>query len=119
MEEKKRDLIALIGDFLLNREDISKVIVFSIIEKKDSLILDASIRTKKEKFNINSFIKKITASGGARNFKGAFQINLDYFRFCPDRKMLWDLIYVTTLEAIHSGSKMNIKESFISLIGKK
>lgn len=119
LEAKKRDLIALIGDFLLKREDISKVIVFSIIEKKDSLILDASIRAKKKKFNISSFIKKITPSGGARNFKGAFQIDLDYFRFCPDKQMLWDLIYITTLEAIHSGSKMTIKKSIINIFKKK
>ena len=100
MDEKYRDSIAIIGDFLLKREDITTVVVFSIIEKKAGLTLDASFRTRKENFNLNALIKRITREGGGRKFKGAFQVNLDYFANCPDKERLWDVVYLTTIEAL-------------------
>ena len=50
--------------------------------------------------NLNDVIKAITAEGGARKFKGAYQINMDYFSRCPDRALLWDVIRLTTIEVL-------------------
>lgn len=100
INEKFRDTIAIIGDFLLKREDISTVVVFSIIEKKAGLTLDASFRTSEEDYNLNTLIKRITREGGGRKFKGAYQVNLDYFTNCPDKEHLWEVVYSTTVEAL-------------------
>jgi nanoRNase/pAp phosphatase (c-di-AMP/oligoRNAs hydrolase) len=111
IKEKQRDIMAIISDFLLKREDISKVVVFSIVEKKNGLTLDASFRTNIPTFNLAKLIKRITSEGGGRPFKGAFQVNLDYFIHCPDRDLLWKLVYLTTVEALKKeglGVKMNI-----------
>lgn len=98
--EKHRDNLAIIGDFLIKREDVSVVVVFGIVEKDHHLVLDASFRTKEEQLNLNALIKNITRDGGARKFKGAFQVNLDYFAYCPDRDLLWKTVYLTTIETL-------------------
>jgi nanoRNase/pAp phosphatase (c-di-AMP/oligoRNAs hydrolase) len=110
INEKNRDTLGIIADFLLKREDIEVVVVFGIVENQDHLILDASFRTKNEELNLNTLIKNITSEGGARKFKGAFQVNLDYFSDCPDRELLWNTVYATTIETlkksrdeVHSG----------------
>lgn len=100
VKEKNRDTMGIIGDFLLKREGIKVVVVFGIVEKDSRLTLDASFRTKDENLNLNTLIKKITREGGARKFKGAFQVNLDYFANCPDREQLWQLVYTTTVETL-------------------
>ncbi len=97
IEKKHRDAIGIIGDFLLQREKIEVAVVFGIVEMDNRLVLDASFRTKNEKLNLNTLIKKITREGGARKYKGAFQVNLDYFFHCPDRDLLWKTVYSTTL----------------------
>jgi nanoRNase/pAp phosphatase (c-di-AMP/oligoRNAs hydrolase) len=98
--EKHRDQMGIIGDFLLKREDINVTVVFGIVERDHRLRLDASFRTKQEDLNLNALIKKITRDGGARKFKGAFQVNLDYFTGCPDRQLLWDTVNATTIETL-------------------
>lgn len=110
INEKNRDTLGIIADFLLKRESIEVAVVFGIVEKKNRLMLDASFRTKDEDLNLNTLIKKITKEGGARKFKGAYQVNLDYFTACPDRDLLWKTVYASTLETlkksrddIHSG----------------
>jgi nanoRNase/pAp phosphatase (c-di-AMP/oligoRNAs hydrolase) len=100
LAEKNRDMIAIIADFLVNSEDVSKVLVFAIIEKKKGLTLDASLRTREKRFDLNAFIKKITRHGGARAYKGAYQVDLDYFFSCPDRDLLWKLVNQTTMEIL-------------------
>ncbi|UCH94850.1 MAG: hypothetical protein JSV88_31970 [Candidatus Aminicenantes bacterium] len=100
INEKYRDNIGIIGDFLLKREGIELVVVFAVVEKDNRLVLDASFRTKNENLNLNSLIKKITKEGGARKYKGAFQVNLDYFANCPDRTLLWETVYSTTIETL-------------------
>ena len=100
IDEKLRDTLAIIGDFLLKNEEVSKVVVFALVEKKKGLTLDAVLRTQSKRFNLNNFIQKITTEGGARTYKGAFQVDLDYFRYCPEREQLWKLVYQTTLEAL-------------------
>jgi nanoRNase/pAp phosphatase (c-di-AMP/oligoRNAs hydrolase) len=100
INEKYRDNIGIIGDFLIKRENIEAVVVFGIVEKSNRLVLDASFRTKNENLNLNTLIKKITKEGGARKYKGAFQVNLDYFSLCPDRELLWKTVYSTTIETL-------------------
>jgi nanoRNase/pAp phosphatase (c-di-AMP/oligoRNAs hydrolase) len=100
IDEKHRDLASIIGDFLLRREDISTAVVYSVVERKKGLTLNVSFRTKTEDFNLNEFIKRITSEGGGRKFKGAYQVNLDYFIHCTDRELLWKAISMTTLEVL-------------------
>jgi nanoRNase/pAp phosphatase (c-di-AMP/oligoRNAs hydrolase) len=100
IEQKHRDTMGLIGDFLLKRGDLKAVVVFGIVEKDGRLTLDASFRSKDEDLNLNALIKKITKEGGARKFKGAFQVDLDYFANCPDRELLWQTVYTTTIETL-------------------
>ncbi len=80
-----RDSIAVIADFLLKREKHHAVVVFAAIESADGsrLTLDASLRSESDMLNLNDIIKAITAEGGARKFKGAYQVNMDYFSRLP------------------------------------
>jgi len=98
-----RDNIALAADALLARHpEYATVVVYAAIEdqKRHTITLDASLRTRKEKCDLDRIIKKITPQGGARRYKGAFQSPLDFFRFCPDRKLLWELIEESTENAL-------------------
>lgn len=99
IDADSRDSIAIVADFLLKREACSMVIVFAAIEdaKRGLLTLDASFRTASGFLNLNDVIKKITPEGGARKFKGAYQVDISYFSHCPDRKLLWDVIYQSTM----------------------
>lgn len=103
LEHSKRDTIAIVADYLLKREQANTVVVFAAIvdESEGRMTLDASLRTRKENTNLNELIKDITANGGGRRFKGAFQIDLDFFMNCPDRDLLWEVLEKTTREAIH------------------
>lgn len=112
IESKFRDNIAIISDFLLKHEGISTVVVFTIVEKEKGLTLDASFRSKDESLNLNRLIKGLSREGGARSFKGAYQVNLDYFIHCPDRYLLWKVVYDTTIEAL----KKKIDEATLSSI---
>lgn len=100
MDHSQRDMIAIIGDFLLHREEINTVVVFSIIQRPGGLTLDVSFRTKQADVNLNAMIKRITREGGGRRYKGAYQVDLDYFHGCPDRDQLWDLVYRTTVATL-------------------
>ncbi len=96
-----RDSIAVIADFLLERENVTTVVVFALIENDEGhLHLDTSLRTENPQLNLNNFIKTITQNGGARHYKGAYQIDLDYFSKCPDKKLLWQVIKQSTEERI-------------------
>lgn len=100
IDASRRDAIALIADFLLQKEHVALVAVFAVIESDSNkrLMLDVSIRAREETFNLDSLIKKINPDGGARKFKGAYQINLDYFKACPDKQRLWEVINATTIQ---------------------
>ena len=122
IDETYRDAVAIIGDFLLKLEDISTAVVFFIIESKGGLTLNVSFRTKREGFNLNALIKRITSEGGARKYKGAYQVNLDYFVYCPDKDLLWKMVNETTIEALKtqrdSHGVEEIKNYFRQLKGK-
>ncbi|HEY1405010.1 MAG TPA: hypothetical protein VF857_00235 [Spirochaetota bacterium] len=99
ISERYRDSIALAADYMLQNEDLFAVAVFALIERKgsDGLYLDTSIRASEESFDLNRFIKFVAPEGGARSFKGAFQVNLDYFNAAPDKQLLWELVRNTTI----------------------
>ena len=100
VDVRHRDSIAIIADFLLNKANKQTVIVYAIVEDKNDLFLDVSIRSKLKKLNINSLIKNITPTGGGRTYKGAYQIRLDYFRDCPDKETLFKIVGLTTIEKL-------------------
>lgn len=100
VDESIRDSIAICADFLLKREKANTVIVFALVASKNRLRLDASFRTSRETTDLNAIVKRITPSGGARKYKGAYQINLDYFISAPDRNLFWELIRSTTVEIL-------------------
>jgi nanoRNase/pAp phosphatase (c-di-AMP/oligoRNAs hydrolase) len=98
LHENFRDSIALAADYLLKTESVFAIAVFACIERKKNkgLFLDVSIRTSDRYYDLNKFIKSITPGGGARSFKGAYQVYLDYFSDCPDKSSLWELVQSTT-----------------------
>ncbi|MCP4129632.1 MAG: hypothetical protein GY754_01330 [bacterium] len=101
LPESYRDSIAIIADFLLSGEKVSTAIIFAIIEREDGTFhLDASCRTANKRFDLNQFIKSITPNGGARNYKGAYQVDLSYFSKCPDKTALWKVVQQSTVELL-------------------
>ncbi|MCL1864933.1 MAG: DHH family phosphoesterase [Spirochaetes bacterium] len=106
-----RDSIAITADLLLNKPESQTVIVYAIVEDTKGLFLDASIRSKSKKLDINSLIKNITPTGGGRNYKGAYQIKMDYFKDCPDKELLFKIAGLTTVEKIKKArDKIHISE---------
>jgi len=106
IEKSQRDIMAITADFLLKRDDISHVVIFAMVKSYNGITLDAVFRTKQSKFDLNGFIKRITGrGGGGRKYKGAYQVNLDYFRYCPDENLLWQMVFTTTIKALKETSK--------------
>lgn len=97
-----RDSIAITADLLLKKPGNTTVIVYALVEDKerDDLFLDVSFRSRSENLDINSLIKNISPSGGGRQYKGAYQIKLDYFRICPDRELFLKIVELTTIERL-------------------
>jgi len=96
--EKIRDSIAITADYILENNEAQLVIVFAgIIKDGGDIVIDASFRTKKKNMDLTRIIKTITANGGGRRFKGAYQISVGYLSTCPDRKLIWDVISATTI----------------------
>ncbi|MCU0843430.1 MAG: hypothetical protein MUC76_00705 [Spirochaetes bacterium] len=116
IDESKRDNIAIVADFLLVSGEAETVAVFAIIEKKSrgGLSLDVSFRTSNSDLDLNGLIKSITPNGGGRAYKGAYQVNLDYFASCPDRELLWKAVRLTTIETLKA-ARDNVR--FIELRG--
>jgi len=124
IKESDRDSIAIIADILVKRYQASIVFVFAIVYKKKvpRLMLDVSVRTKNAGIDLNRIIKNITLSGGARKFKGAFQADLDFFEHCQDKQSLWDIVSMTTIDAIkrQRDKKVPNLNSFVwRLFGRK
>ncbi len=102
IDESIRDSIAITADFLLEREDAQTVIIYAMIDRRHGLTLDASFRTRNPNLDLDTLIKKITPNGGGRMYKGAFQINLDYFRNYDDRDALWSLLDGATRQVLRA-----------------
>lgn len=102
INEADRDSIAIIADFLLRRTQASVVAVYAIVRRKrrPKLTLDVSLRSDNSSIDLNGIIKNITTNGGARKYKGAFQIDLDFFSFYDDAPMLWNTVSAAVIDAI-------------------
>ncbi|MCX7678760.1 MAG: DHH family phosphoesterase [Spirochaetes bacterium] len=102
LHETRRDNIAIAADYLLGSEKIKFVAVYAIVEMNGAkqYTLDVSLRSRDPSFNLDFFIKEITPEGGGRKYKGAFQVNLNFFTYCPNKAMLWDLVSQTVNNAI-------------------
>jgi nanoRNase/pAp phosphatase (c-di-AMP/oligoRNAs hydrolase) len=98
----QRDSIAITADLLLKKPDNETVVVYALVEdkRKEEIFLDVSFRSRSENLDINALIKSITPTGGGRQYKGAYQINLDYFKVCPDKELLWRVVESTTIERL-------------------
>jgi nanoRNase/pAp phosphatase (c-di-AMP/oligoRNAs hydrolase) len=108
IEENNRDSIAIVSDFLLKNNDVEMVVVFALVFKDghNKMQLDASFRTNEEDFDLDYLIKDITSDGGGRRYKGAYQVKLDYFSHCPDMDKLWEVVHMTTVEALKKKKDM-------------
>jgi nanoRNase/pAp phosphatase (c-di-AMP/oligoRNAs hydrolase) len=102
MDIANRDSMAITADLLLKNPDTGTVIVYALVEDRSrkDLFLDVSFRSRSENLDINALIKNITPTGGGRQYKGAYQIKLDYFRACPDKELLWKTVQLTTIEKL-------------------
>ena len=121
VEEEHRDTIAIIADYLLENNHVELAVVYGAVYHNNhtKLDIDASLRTKKEDLDLNELIKNITTDGGGRKYKGAFQVHIDFFVYCPDQGKLWDIIALTThhsLKNIRDGMyKITIQSKFKKL----
>ncbi|MFO7952607.1 MAG: DHH family phosphoesterase [Bacillota bacterium] len=114
IDAENRDSIALAADMILEKSAYNTVAVFAIIEnqQKGEMYLDVSFRSKRRALDLNRIIKKITPNGGGRSYKGAYQIDLDYFLNAPDKQLLWKVVEATTLETLRR-SRDNLHEKRI------
>lgn len=117
VDSKNRDSIALAADMILKNKRHSLVAVFAIIEnrKKGELYLDVSLRSGSSSVDLNKIIKRITPNGGGRQYKGAYQVKLDYFKDTPEKEMLWNIIEATTLDIFRRNRDTYYKASLESL----
>lgn len=112
----ERDLIAITSDFLVKRKGIELTAVFALIHTKEHLTLDVSLRSKSKRIDLYDLIQKITDEGGARPFKGAYQINMDYFLPLLESDLLWQIIEESTRFHIISALKPELKQKIWSPI---
>jgi nanoRNase/pAp phosphatase (c-di-AMP/oligoRNAs hydrolase) len=124
IDAKNRDSMAISADMILKNSGRKTVAVYAIIEnkKKNDLYLDVSFRSESSKVDLNRVIKRITPNGGGRQYKGAYQIKLNYFINAPDRNLLWNIVETTTIETLKkSRDNLHISEleSFYSNIKKQ
>jgi len=111
VEERYRDTIAIIADYLLQDNPVELVVVYGAVYHNNhtKLDIDASLRTRSENFDLNELIKNITADGGGRKYKGAFQVHIDYFVHCPDQDKLWEIIEITTNQILKNQRDSSLK----------
>lgn len=98
----ERDLIAVSSDMLIQRKGISLAAVYALIRSPDHLTLDVSLRSRSKKIDLHDLIRRITQDGGARHYKGAFQINMDYFMPLAETAELWRSVESCTWLQIHA-----------------
>lgn len=96
----ERDLIAISADMLIKTKGVDLVAVYALIRSRKHLIIDVSLRSRNRETPLLPLIQQITHEGGARPFKGAFQINMDYFLFMADSEELWHLVEESTRHQI-------------------
>ncbi len=113
IDESDRDSIPIIADFMIQRFKCSVMIVFAAVirKKPQGLRLDASFRTDDKNIDLDGLIKEITQTGGGRKYKGAYQVDLNYFADFQDEDMLWKVIKSETVSRIkHLRDKSQLVE---------
>ncbi len=108
IDARYRDSIAISADMILNNSNHKAVAVFAVIEnhEKPEMYLDVSLRAASKSVDLNGIIKRITPNGGGRKYKGAYQIDLNYFLNAPDKDKLWQVIEATTFETLRRSRNM-------------
>ncbi len=119
-EEKDRDTVALVADRMLKKTGADVVFIGAAVKRKHTpkLVLDVSVRSSKARINLNSIIKNITLTGGARKYKGAFQVDLDFFRFCENEDDLWQMIFPVLVAAVKKQKDSMVPRSMKNLLSK-
>ncbi len=119
IESSTRDTIAIVADRLLDtHREVEAVVVFAGIEdsSRGTLVLDASMRCRDADLDLERIIKSITHHGGARKHKGAFQIPLEFLRYCSDRKQLWSVLEDATVHALMMACDKHGKKGILATI---
>jgi len=122
ISSKHRDSLAIVADMKLKESELVTVITFGIVEdkKNNDMTLNASFRTNNPNLDLDSLIKGISPEGGARKFKGAFQVNLNYFHGFSEREKLLELIESATIEKLRKAKDGNyildIKNAYTGFI---
>jgi len=105
----ERDLIAISADLLAKRKGVELTSVYALILGKDQLTLDVSLRTRKRHVDLFRLIRRITSEGGARPFKGAYQISMDYFLPFAKSDAFWKIVEESTRQQIEKAMKPETK----------
>ena len=119
LEASSRDTIAIVADRMLaQHSEVEAVVVFAGIEDsvKKTLVLDASMRCRDGELDLERIIKSITHHGGARRHKGAFQVPLEFLRYCTDRVRLWTVLEDATVHALMMACDKHGKKSIVDTI---
>jgi hypothetical protein len=66
--------------------------------------------------DLERIIKSITHHGGARRHKGAFQVPLEFLRYCTDRVRLWTVLEDATVHALMMACDKHGKKSIVDTI---
>ncbi len=102
IDSKHRDSLAIAADMILKKKGLQTIVVFGIVEdtKREGMALNALFRTNDPKQDLDRLIKSIAKNGGGRKFKGAFQVDLDFFHSYSDREELLNFIERATIEKL-------------------
>lgn len=119
-DEKNRDTVAIVADRMLKKSGADVVFIGALVRKKHTpkLLLDVSVRASKSRINLNSIIKNIALTGGARKYKGAFQVDMDFFRFCEDEEAVRKMIFSVLVSAVKNQKDAGLAHSMKNLISK-
>ncbi len=102
IKSEHRDSLAIAADMILKEKELQTIVVFGIVEddKRKSMTLNALFRTNDPGQDLDGLIKGIAENGGGRKFKGAFQVDLDFFHCYADRDKLLSFIEKVTIEKL-------------------
>lgn len=98
LQETYRDSIAAVADEMMRRAGFDYVLVYAIIEKEGSVVVEGSVRSIDPGFDIESFVKNFSNNAGGRKYKGGFQIPVGFWSTCPNQEMLEEVV-TSTIES--------------------
>lgn len=98
LQETYRDSIAAVADEMMRRAGFDHVLVYAIIEKEGSVVVEGSVRSIDPGFDIESFVKNFSNNAGGRKYKGGFQIPVGFWSSCPNQEMLEEVV-TSTIES--------------------